>query len=168
MKRIRYDTPLDFQISSLTGLTRTHYEETIRVLLRGISQYVSPGYARFRLPEINNHPHSITDEVEGFARSFLMAAPWLKLSSKGNGLVDSEKTNIANIYRKGLLAGTSQDHPEYWGEIEDYSQIIVECSSIAWGLYLTKELIWDKYSFRQKEQIANYLLKCNQARSPFL
>jgi hypothetical protein len=72
--------------------------------------------------------------------------------------------DVGAFYAEGLLAGTNPSHPEYWGQIGDCDQRLVECADIAWSLYLAKRHIWDCYTAAQKEQVARYLFQCTKAR----
>ncbi len=165
MKTINWTVPFNKTKASITGLTRKHWEETVFILLKGIIAHASVGKARIQLTGAQSTHGQVADELEGFSRSLIMAAPWLKTSETSKISVTNKTLDIGEFYREGILAGTNPNHPEYWGKINNYSQNIVECASLAWGLYLSQTHIWDKYSAAEKQQVANYLLQCNQAKS---
>ena len=66
--------PTDSLLSPLTGWTRAHWEALADRLLDGIVPYASPGLAQYRLPGRASHSGALSDGLEGFARSFLLAA----------------------------------------------------------------------------------------------
>jgi hypothetical protein len=105
-------------------------------LMKGIVESASPGGARQRIPGPRSHHGLLADELEGFTRSMIMAGPWLHGSKTGTYTWKGVKVDVATFYRKGILAGTDPKHPEYWGDIVDYAQHLVEMAALAWGLYL--------------------------------
>jgi hypothetical protein len=165
MKAMEWLTPPDYQQSPITGWTRKHWEEVFFVLAKGIIASASPNNARIQIP---GGPRTgfgwDSEELEGFARSFIMAAAWLKTSHSGQITCRGETLDLANFYRKGILTGTDPDHPEYWGKIKDYSQKLVECASLAWSLYLSRAHLWDQCSTAEKQQIGSYLFQCTQVK----
>jgi len=94
----------------------------------------------------------------------IMAGPWLHSSKDGKYSWQGEKVDVAGFYRKGILAGTDPKHPEYWGDIVDYAQHLVEMAALTWGLYLSKGLIWDKFSPAEQKQVADYLFQCTKVK----
>ena len=64
---------------------------------------------------------------------------------------------MAAFYRQGVLSGTDPASPEYWGEVTDYAQHLVELSSLAWGLWQSRQHIWDTFTRGERDQVAAYL-----------
>ena len=164
MKKLTLKTPLNKTVSPITGWTRKHWEEVFFALMKGIVESASPGGARQRIPGPRSHHGLLADELEGFTRSMIMAGPWLHGSKTGVYTWKGAKVDVAAFYRKGILAGTDPKDPEYWGDIVDYVQHLVEMAALAWGLYLSKELIWDQYSDAEKKQVADYLFQCTKVK----
>lgn len=164
MKKLKFQVPLNYSISLITGWTRKHWEETFFVLVKGIIDSASSGCARQRIPGPHSHHGLLADELEGFTRSMIMAGPWLSNSKNGRFEWKGSKVDVAGFYRKGILAGTNPRHPEYWGDIVDYAQHLVEMASLAWALHLSKDMVWNKFSESEKEQVANYLFQCTKVK----
>ncbi len=164
MKTMTITTPLDPSTASITGWTRRHWEEAMFVLMRGIVDSASPGNARQRIPGPRSHHGQVADELEGFTRSMFMASPWMSSSKTDTLTFGAESINITEFYRRGILAGTDPKHPEYWGDIYDHAQHLVEMAALSWGLYLSREKLWNKFSSAEKTQVANYLNSCNQVK----
>nr|WP_290221669.1 DUF2264 domain-containing protein [Trichocoleus desertorum] len=156
------ENPFNHQQSPYTGLTRSHWEEALFTLIQGVVGYSSPGKARISLPGPASRNGQQADELEGFSRSFIMAGSWLHTSEVGTITYADQSFDIANFYRKGLLAGTDPNHLEYWGDVQSRSQHLVECATLAWSLYLSKAHIWDTYSPQEQRQIADYLFQCTK------
>lgn len=134
------------------------------VLMQGVLNSASPGCARLRIPGPRSHHGQVADELEGFSRSMFMAGPWMNSSDTDILSFGSESINVTEFYRRGVLAGTDPQHPEYWGDIEDTSQHLVEMAALSWGLFLSREKLWDTFSPQEKEQVGVYLNSCNNAK----
>ena len=164
MKKLTLHTPFDRTRSPITGWTRRHWEEIFRTLMTGIVDSASPGCARQRIPGPRSHHGLLADELEGFTRSMIMAGPWLDSSADGAYAWQGRKVDVADFYRKGILAGTDPNHPEYWGDIVDYAQHLVEMAALAWGLYLSRNLVWDRFSVSERRQVADYMFQCTTVK----
>jgi hypothetical protein len=64
----------DRVLSPLTGWTREHWETLADHLLEAAARYATPDFAQFRLPGRQSHSGVVSDGIEGFARTFLLAA----------------------------------------------------------------------------------------------
>ena len=164
MKRMRFINPLDYKKSSITGITREHWLEAFYQLVKGIIDNASPNCARQLIPGQRSHHGLLADELEGFTRSFIMVGPWLATRDRGYFEYMGEKVDVVDFYRRGILAGTDPSNPEYWGEITDYAQHLVEMASLAWSLFLSKKHIWDSFSEKEKKQVADYLFSCTRVK----
>lgn len=164
MKRLHFTTPFDFRTAPITGWTRRHWEETFFVLMKGIVDSASPGGARQVIPGQRSHHGRLADELEGFTRSMWMAGPWLHGRDDGAFTHAGATIDVAAFYRQGILAGTDPDHKEYWGDIADYAQHLVEMAALAWFLYLSRPLVWDRFSDQEKQQVAAYMFQCTQVK----
>jgi sugar phosphate isomerase/epimerase len=143
-------------------MTAEHYQEIFAELMGGIIRSASPGGARQRIPGPRSHHGLLADELEGFTRSFIMAGPWLARRTDPVIEYRGEQYDIAAFYRRGILHGTDPNHTEYWGDINDYAQHLVEMASLAWSLYLSRAHIWDRFSAAEQQQVADYLFQCTR------
>jgi len=73
-KKIQFTTPLNKNISPITGWTREHIEEAFFVLMNGIVSSASEGGARQRIDGQRSHHGLLADELEGFRVHFLWPA----------------------------------------------------------------------------------------------
>ncbi|MFO7781102.1 MAG: DUF2264 domain-containing protein [Spirochaetia bacterium] len=160
MQPVAIATPHDFQSASETGWTRAHWLEMFSELIVPIIDNASAGRARQIIPGQRSHHGRLADELEGFTRSFIMAGPWLATTGSPEVHTSRGTRDVAAFYRDGILAGTDPQHAEYWGDITDYAQHLVEMASLAWSLYLSRRWIWDTYSGAEKRQVAEYLYQC--------
>jgi hypothetical protein len=98
------------------------------------------------------------DALEGFSRSAPLWGAWVhggrpQQLRLGSGTV----VDLAVEFRKGVLEGTDRSSKEYWGDIADLDQRIVEASDIALALWFFRDQVWSGLSAPQKTQIADWL-----------
>ncbi|MEU4832319.1 DUF2264 domain-containing protein [Streptosporangium sp. NPDC023615] len=114
--------PDDRVASPRTGYTREHWLAAADGLLEAVVPYAVPGFAQIRLPGRQSWAGPESDGLEGFARTFLLAA------FRGDGAV-------LERYAEGLASGTDPASPYAWPALADNSQQIVEAASIALALH---------------------------------
>ncbi len=146
----------DRTLSPRTGYTRAHWEAMADRLLEALVPYATPGFAQYRLPGRTSWSGAHSDGLEGFARSFLLAA--FRIAGTAGGPEADEKTAeaLAERYALGLAAGTDPDGDETWPEIAERSQPMVEAASIAVGLHETRRWIWDRLDGKVQQRIVDW------------
>ncbi|GLW99288.1 DUF2264 domain-containing protein [Microtetraspora sp. NBRC 16547] len=131
----------DRSLSPYTGWTRRHWETVADGLLAAVEPYRSADGATIRLP--GRASWSNCEGMEGFARTFLIAA----FRVAGGGPVE-----LLAPYRSGFVNG-----PGVWPAVADHFQPMVECASLALGLWLTRRHLWDGLGAGERERLAAYL-----------
>jgi hypothetical protein len=147
----------DYKLSPYTGWTRLQWEEVYKILLQGVRKFASPGKAYIKFPGKASYNGELSDWIEGFARTLFMSGPFLYQRDNSIIDLDGEAFDIAAFYKQGLLNGTDSKCKEYWGEIIDNDQKIVESAAIALFLYFSKKHIWDRLSASEKRRIAGWM-----------
>lgn len=133
--------------------SKSDVQAVVQRLFEPLKQYFSSGRARV-LPGSSRAEFSATEAgLEGFARPLWGIAPL----EAGGGSFD-----WWTEYRKGLVNGTDPDHPEYWGDIKDYSQRAVEIAPIGVALLLAPEVLWDPLDPAQRERVAEWMTQVNE------
>ncbi|MFI1191229.1 DUF2264 domain-containing protein [Streptomyces californicus] len=153
--------PEDRQLSPYTGWTREHWEATADGLLAAVRPYVSPGGALIDLPgDRPSWSGRRSDGLEGFARTFLLAA--LRIAGAGG----SDPYGVLEEYARGLDAGTrtptserdlADGDRESWPPITDRGQAMVEAASIAFALRLTRPWLWDRLDGPVRDRVGRWL-----------
>jgi hypothetical protein len=133
--------PEDRSLSPYTGWTRAHWEALADGLLTAVEPYRSADGATIRLP--GRASWSDCDGLEGFARTFLIAA----FRVAGGGPAE-----LLEPYRRGFVSG-----PGVWPAVADRFQPMVEAASLALGLWLTREQLWDTLGDAERERLGAYL-----------
>ncbi|WBQ01878.1 DUF2264 domain-containing protein [Kribbella sp. CA-293567] len=141
----------DRVLSRQTGWVRAHWETLADHLLDSLVPYFSPGNARIVLPGRPSRSGTASDELEGFARSFMLAA-FRIAGVRGEGC---EK--LIERYARGVANGANPDHPEAWLRLTPRSQQMVEAAAIAVALHESREWIWDRLDNRAQEHVVEWL-----------
>ncbi|MGA7203717.1 MAG: DUF2264 domain-containing protein [Specibacter sp.] len=137
----------DTQRSPVTGWTRDHWLAFANAQLQAVRPFASDDLARIQLPGRASSAGEISDGLEGFARTFLLAA-FLTTGEQG-----ADPHGHLGRYRQGLLAGTAGA----WPPITSRSQPLVEAASIALALHLTRPWLWDTLAPNEQDQVAAWL-----------
>ncbi|SEG99912.1 hypothetical protein SAMN05444920_114188 [Nonomuraea solani] len=134
--------PADQVASPHTGYTREHWLAAADGLLEAVVPYAVPGFAQIRLPGRPSSSGPVLDGLEGFARTFLLAA------FRG-------RDDVLERYAEGLATGTDPASPYAWPAIADNSQQIVEAASIALALH--ESGLYDRLSPTVRRRVAAWL-----------
>lgn len=70
------------------------------------------------------------------------------------------------IYQKAIVNGTNPEHKEYWGDLGDKDQRMVEMAAISLNLLMTPELIWNNLCEKEKKNVASWLYQINNFTQP--
>ncbi|MET9968898.1 DUF2264 domain-containing protein [Streptomyces sp. NPDC006356] len=143
--------PGDPTLSPLTGWTRAHWEALADRLLDGLLPYATPSLAQYRLPGPPSHSGPWSDGLEGYARSFLLAA--FRIAGSGGRVGPA----LIERYAAGLDAGTDPHHPEHWPPITDRAQPMVEAASIALALHESRAWLWDHLDDGVRQRVCGWL-----------
>jgi hypothetical protein len=141
----------DRVLSPKTGWSRARWESLADHLLDALVPYFSPGAARVVLPGRPSRSGTDSDQLEGFARSFMLAA-FRIAGVRGEGC-----EALIERYARGVANGANPDHPEAWLRLTPRSQQLVEAAAIAVALHESREWIWDRLDTRAQEHVAEWL-----------
>ncbi|UWE11144.1 DUF2264 domain-containing protein [Actinacidiphila bryophytorum] len=146
--------PADHELSPYTGWTRAHWEAAADRMLAALLPYASPHRAQYRLPGRTSYSGARSDGLEGYARSFTLAA--YRIAGAG-GRDEPGSTLVADLverYAAGLAAGTDPAHPEHWPAVTDRAQSMVEAAAIAIALHESRPWIWDNLPDAVRQRVA--------------
>lgn len=119
-------------------------------LLAGSRHHASPDHALITLPGPTGPRGARVDGLEGFARTFLLAA----FRIAGTPGVESDE--LSQWYAEGITAGVDPHNPHRWVRPSQASQARVEAASIALALDMTRENIWDALSSITQHHLIDY------------
>ncbi|WP_285245967.1 DUF2264 domain-containing protein [Pseudarthrobacter sp. efr-133-R2A-89] len=138
--------PLDRNLSPFTGLTRDHWCAYADHLLRSAHRFATADHANLFLPGATSAYGRRSDSLEAFARTFLLASFRIAGDPQGTRW-------LADWYAQGLDAGTDPANPDRWPTPGELDQAKVEAASLAVGLALTRDVLWDTLPRRVQEQL---------------
>ncbi|MEV2230126.1 DUF2264 domain-containing protein [Streptomyces phaeochromogenes] len=147
----------DRTLSPHTGYTRAHWEATGDRLLAAALRYATPGHALIDLPGPPSRSGVRSDGLEGFARTFLLAA------FRTAGASGKDPHGFLERYAAGLARGTrtpGRDDAESWPEIGHHGiqgQPMVESASVALALRLTTPWTWDTLPAADQDRVEQWL-----------
>lgn len=134
---------------------RRYFEAIADELLDHAAAYQSDDGTRFNLPSPRpSLSGADMDGLEGFARTFLLAACRIPYAEP------ERRTALVERYRRGLKVGADPKSSAPWPRLRsepDGHQSQVEATSIALGLWETRRFIWDTLDDETKQLVADYL-----------
>lgn len=143
--------PEDRARSPHTGWTRAHWTGVADHMLAAVEPYWSPGGARIDLPGPASRNGRVSDGLEGFARTFLLAG--FRIAGERG----ADPGGRLERYARGLAAGTDPGSPEAWPRPDQLGQAKVEAASIALVLQMTRPWLWDRLDDAVRERVAAWL-----------
>lgn len=114
---------------------------------RGIHGYLNLGSSGTVYPEK-------TREIEAFLRPLWGLGPYSV----------AEDSEFLTMYLQGIKHATNPQSPDYWGDIEDYDQIIVEMAALATFILLNQKRIKQDFTAEEQQNLFNWLGQLNQHR----
>ncbi|MGI5192954.1 DUF2264 domain-containing protein [Streptomyces sp. CA-288835] len=144
-------------LSPYTGYTRAHWEATADRLLAAVLRYATPGQALIDLPGPPSKSGVRSDGLEGFARTFLLAA------FRTAGASGKDPHGFLERYTAGLARGTrtpGRGDLESWPVIGHHNiqgQPMVESASVALALRLTAPWTWDTLPADDQDRVEEWL-----------
>ena len=149
MSRILLPTD-DRTLSPYTGWTREHWLAVADAILDGAARHAGPAQSLIRYPGRPGGYGAEIDALEGFSRTFMLAA--FRIAGDPAGT-----TALAERYARGFTAGVDPQHPERWLRPDEVDQAKVEAAALALGLHLTRDTVWARLSDTTREQTIDYL-----------
>jgi hypothetical protein len=132
----------------ITDWDRSTWENLADRLLQGAHRHSSPGKAKVAFPSQTHH--DATSELEGFARSFLLAS--IRIAG-----AQGADTGLIRWYATALASGTQQNGPESWPPLRDHGQPTVEATAIALALHFTRPWLWSTLDDGTKHRLIYWL-----------
>ncbi|GAA4204366.1 DUF2264 domain-containing protein [Actinocatenispora rupis] len=142
-----YLPPLDRARSTRTGWGRLHWEALADHLLDSVAPYATDDAAQYRMPGRNSRSGVVSDGLEGFARTFLLAA-FRIAGANGEGVDD-----LIERYSRGLAAGAAGS----WPSIVDRSQQMVEAAAIAIALHESRPWLFERLDVSTQDSVRSWL-----------
>ncbi|PPR00178.1 hypothetical protein CVT24_005076 [Panaeolus cyanescens] len=137
--------------------TKADLAQFLKGILDPLAPHTSPGGARIHLGHTATHYDDIAAQLEGFSRPIWGLAALLG----GGGDYDGTKRWV-----DGFANGTDRNSPEFWGDMRNKDQRMVECSAIGFAIAVAKEKLWDPLSDEAKRNFESWLGGMNDKEMP--
>ncbi len=141
----------NWELSPRTGYAREHWLAAADAQLQAVRPFADQEHAFINLPGIASMSGVVSDGLEGFTRTFILAA------FRVAGEAGSDPHGHLDFYRQGLLAGTDPSSAYAWPRIDVTRQAMVEAASLVLGLHLTRSWLWDTLHTEEQDQVIEWL-----------
>lgn len=139
--------------------TRADVERAAVQLIEPLLPIMSEGKARLHLGDTGAvYPDEIA-QMEAFARPLWAIVPMLAGGCKA-------VEPIWAVWREGIIHGVDPEHPEYWGEVEDYDQRLVEMAVFGMGMAIAPERFFFSLPERAQKNLHAWLDQINRHDMP--
>ena len=132
--------------------------EALLSMCRPLIPYYSANKALLFLGSTGAHYGEKSAAMESWARILWGLAP---LFAGDNTALPAdlrqEIEQLQALYRQGMLHGTDPEDPEYWGDIIDCEQKMVETAAIALALLIAPKVFWEPLSEQERDQVYRWL-----------
>lgn len=150
------------ELTSLHNIsTKADFQNLMLDILNPLKPLYSKNCAGLHIGETFAHYDIGATYMEAFSRPL-----WALVPFWAGGGTDSGEIDFADIYRRGLIAGSDPESEEYWGECVPFDQRFVEMAAISYGILFAPEVVWNPLSDSEKSNLAAYLNKINDNELP--
>jgi hypothetical protein len=137
--------------------TKSNFQAACTAILNPLLPLFTPGNTRIKIGTSTTRFDEGGAQIEGFARPL-----WGLASLVGGGYdyIDAER------WQRGLINGTDPAHAEFWGDIEDSDQRMVEMCPIGFALAVAPHIFWEPLTVAQRANVAAWLNSINAREMP--
>ncbi len=147
--------------------TRNDAVELFLKLIRPLKVLYSPGHAFLHVWDSGVNYGEKAARMEGFARVMWGLGPlWSADNSKLPLETQREIDDWLKWYQEGIVHGTSPEDEEYWGDIFDYDQKMVEAPAVAFSMLLNPKALWEDLTDQQRKNLYGWLNQMNDHDMP--
>lgn len=132
--------------------TRLDVQEALSQLLEPLKGCYSAGHSRLILGSSSKDAYANIAEMEGFSRILWGLVP---------AIAGGSHEELWELCLQGIRSGTDPGHAEYWGEVRDYDQRLVEMAVFGLAFALVPDRIWQPLSDREKSNLYQWLDQIN-------
>ena len=145
--------------------SRKDMAELLLDMIRPLKQFYSPRHAWLKVGATKAHYGEKAALMEGFARILWGLGPlWSQENEDLPEDLRREAEEWRVFYLEGLINGTDPSHPEYWGDLLDFDQKMVEMASIASAVCLAPGKLWGEMTKEQQERFYRWFNQINERR----
>ena len=139
--------------------TREDLRKAAADILRPLVSCMTPGKARIYVSEGSAHYPEDVAGMECWSRALWALVPMLAGRCP-------EAEELWPLWLEGLKNGTDPEHAEYWGDIRDFDQRMVEMAVIGCGLAFAPEAFLGPLDSKQRQHLFDWLNQINRYDMP--
>lgn len=147
-------TACTFQVWRKTMETKAEYQRMLLQMVEPLKKHYKEGGASLQLGAAAAGYGNRVAGMEGFSRVL-----WGLASYWAGGGTDK---SLLPVYQRGLGVGTDPASPEYWGDLHDKDQRMVEMAAVSYGILMAPELLWEPLPDTEKDNLAAWLYQINR------
>ncbi len=145
--------------------TREDVAGALLAMCRPLKDKFSNGHAFLYLGDTGAHYGDKTARMEGYGRVLWGIGPLLSQNTKDlPASMQQEIEEYYQIYKDGLIHGTDPAHEEYWGELQDYDQMMVEMAALVTAIVLNQDRLWNSFSDTVRTNLYRWLDQINDRK----
>ncbi|KAI1754128.1 hypothetical protein F4782DRAFT_495205 [Xylaria castorea] len=157
-------------LEGFSNNTFESYDDLIKAtvaILRPLEKYKSVDKSRIKIATATGAGFSETAaQLEGFARPLWAVAELLNLKARDpTALPDLQELDLES-WITGLKNGVDPASPEYWGDVGDFDQRMVEMESIAYALLVSPSQFGFSEDKAARSNLVNWLRQINGRQMP--
>lgn len=142
--------------------TRKDLAQLLLDWIRPLKSCYSAGHSMLKVGDTAAHYGEKAARMEGFSRVLWGAGPLLATENEDLSAEQrQEVTEWNQICLDGLIHGTDPDHEEYWGDVCDFDQKMVEMAALVTAILLSPKRMWDPMTEAQQQKVRNWLDQIN-------
>ncbi len=145
--------PFNLEVNNNKFESKKDLEKFIIDLVKPLEKNLIRSSTRLHFSNKSTGAPDGVSQIEGFSRIMWGIAALDK--------VDSNWPMWRSI-REGLIKGTDPDHPDYFGDVGDYDQRIVEMAAISYALVLRPDCVYDPLDEDQRANLYTWLDQVNE------
>ncbi len=143
---------IDLQIKSNPLRSKEDVQLAVMQICDPLKSFYSEGRAHISIGSTGAAYSDAVAQMEGFSRVLWGLAPLL---------AGGEAYDLWDLQLEGIKNGTNPDHHEYWGNLQDYDQRIVEMAAFGLTLAIAPEKIWEPLNEIEKANLVAWLDQVN-------
>ncbi|KAJ5107541.1 hypothetical protein N7456_004216 [Penicillium angulare] len=139
-------------------LTRSDFQDACISILNPLLPLFTPAQTRVKVGSTATRFDEGGAQIEGFARPLWGLASLL--AAGDCNYPDAER------WRQGIANGCDPSHAEYWGDLEDSDQRMVEMCPLGFALAVAPNTFWAPLNETQRGNVGSWLRQINELEMP--
>lgn len=121
--------------------------------IRPLKPFYSKHHAFLHVGNTGVHYGEKSARMEGFARIMWGLGPLWSADNTGLPVeLQKEIEEWLDLYKDGLVHGTMPDDEEYWADIFDCDQKMVEVAAIVFSIAINQKALWEDFSDTERDR----------------